>query len=309
MKKILLGFAVLFAYSASAQQTISFEASEGYTTGTAQGKGAILGFYDLTTLPTEYETMSISNSRATNGTQSLEFESDLSGWDWLDGVVLPINSSGNFEVTFDIYLESDEDSDVVIAPLQLAAGDDEYTPVGEMRFSWFGTVRTVHGAGSPSGSTPYTPGQWYPAKITINAATSTITYFFNGTQLSTGAFSSTALTGQPIDKIGFLYDNYGSGFNVDNIVVTNSTASTADFVKNNFKIYPSPAADVLNLSAVSNSSINTISITDVNGRTVKQQQAGGVSSMQINVADLNAGVYFISVDAASGKGTTKFVKK
>lgn len=311
MKKILLGLTALFALSASAQQTVSFESSENYSIGSAEAQGIITGYWDLTDYPTEYETMFISDTRATNGTQSLEFESDFSGWIWMDGVVLPISTSGNFEVSFDIYLESDEDSDVSIQALQLEDGDEEYTTAGEIRFNWQGFVRTRNGSNGLVGSTPYLPGQWYPVKIVVNTTVtpSTITYYFDGVEVSTGELAATAISTLPIDKIGFLYDNYGSGFNVDNVVVTNITAGTNDFVKNNFKVFPNPATDVLNLTAMTTASINNVSITDVNGRTVKQQNLNGVSAAQINVSDLTAGVYFVSVDSAQGKGTMKFVKK
>lgn len=309
MKKVLLGLTALFALSASAQQTISFESSENYSVGSAEAQGTITGYYDLTTLPTEYETMSISNTRASNGTQSLEFESDLSAWDWFDGVILPITTSNSFEVSFDIYLESDEGSDVIISTMQLAPGAEEYTLSSELRFNYLGFVRTRHGSGALTGSTPYTPGAWYPAKIVIDRTAATVTYFFDGTQVSTGPLLASTLASQPIDKIGFLYDNYGSGFNVDNIVVTNATAGTNEFMKNNFTVFPNPATDVLNLTAVTTASINNVSITDLNGRTVKQQNLDGVSSAQINVSDLTAGVYFVSVDSVQGKGTMKFVKK
>ena len=47
-------------------------------------------------------------------------------------------------------------------------------------------------------------------------------------------------------------------------------------------------------------------MTDINGRTVREVK--GMTS-QINMADLNAGVYFMKITTAQGTGTTKVIKR
>lgn len=54
--------------------------------------------------------------------------------------------------------------------------------------------------------------------------------------------------------------------------------------------------------------INTIQITDLNGRVVKNVNAKGVSETQINISDLTTGMYFLNVQTDSGSGTTKIIK-
>ena len=73
-----------------------------------------------------------------------------------------------------------------------------------------------------------------------------------------------------------------------------------------FSIYPNPTTSVLNISNNNNLDIKNISVVDINGRVVKNQ-AGSLT--QINVSDLNAGVYFITIEAAEGKTTKKFIKQ
>lgn len=298
MKKILLSLAVILTYAASAQQTISFEASEGYTLGPIAGQNGIGGPFP----DSEIETISISNQKATHGTYALQFTSDFSGWSYVDGVVIPVgNNTGSFEISFDFYPESDEDSDMHLYGLQ----SEDLTYASVMIFDYFGDISTRQGATTTSVGT-YTPGQWYNVKMAYDFGNGTLTYFVNNTQVSTGAIIGTT-TG--VDRLFFGYDNYGSGFTIDNIVVTSNTGSNNDFAKNSFTVYPNPATDVLNLTAKHADGINNISIIDVNGRTIKQQKFEGASSVEVNVNDLNSGVYIVSVESALGNGTTKFVKK
>lgn len=98
----------------------------------------------------------------------------------------------------------------------------------------------------------------------------------------------------------------------DNLVTrasnTDTLLSSAQFVSgdNDFVIFPNPTKDLLNVSNLNNFDIKNISITDINGRVVKNQVG---SSTQINVSDLNAGVYFVTIEVAEGKSTKKFIKQ
>ena len=98
----------------------------------------------------------------------------------------------------------------------------------------------------------------------------------------------------------------------DNLVTrasnTNTLLSSTQFVNddNNLTIYPNPTTSILNISNNNNFDIKNISVVDINGRVVKNQEG---SLTQINVSDLNAGVYFVTIEAAEGKTTKKFIKQ
>lgn len=89
-------------------------------------------------------------------------------------------------------------------------------------------------------------------------------------------------------------------FNVDRPL------STDGFFAQNYKVWPNPASTVLNFANNATSTINSIQITDLNGRTVKEVK-GMVE--QINISELNAGLYFVKVNSNEGTGTTKIIKK
>lgn len=98
-------------------------------------------------------------------------------------------------------------------------------------------------------------------------------------------------------------------FMVDDFSVTSATTSVNSALAGSFSVYPNPATDVLNISNSINAEINAITITDLNGRTVKQITANGSVDSQINISDLNAGVYFVNINSNEGSLTKKIVQK
>ncbi|WP_445716815.1 T9SS type A sorting domain-containing protein [Flavobacterium sp.] len=92
---------------------------------------------------------------------------------------------------------------------------------------------------------------------------------------------------------------------LDSINLT-TNLSSADNSLTGFSVYPNPVTTSLVISNPNNFEVKNISITDVNGRMVKNQQG---ALTQINVSDLNAGVYFVTIEASEGKTTKKFIKQ
>lgn len=97
-------------------------------------------------------------------------------------------------------------------------------------------------------------------------------------------------------------------FMVDDFKVTTATLGTRDFFNQHFTIFPNPANEVLHLSAKNNTGIKGIQITDLNGRTVKKIEQPPVEALQLNVSDLTAGMYLITVQTNDGNAVSKFLK-
>ena len=93
------------------------------------------------------------------------------------------------------------------------------------------------------------------------------------------------------------------GFAIDDFKVTANVLHTDSFFKNNLSVSPNPAKDLITISNSSNVVIDSAVITDINGRIVKTS-----ASSQINISDLNSGVYFLKVTTDQGVGTTKVIK-
>ncbi|UOK41675.1 MULTISPECIES: T9SS type A sorting domain-containing protein [Flavobacterium] len=102
---------------------------------------------------------------------------------------------------------------------------------------------------------------------------------------------------------------------MDNFVVRASATDTllgteafSSVESSKFTVYPNPVNDIVKISNGENLQINKVAITDINGRTVKTLDFNGVTETQINVSDLNSGIYFMSIDTNEGTATQKIIK-
>jgi len=101
-----------------------------------------------------------------------------------------------------------------------------------------------------------------------------------------------------------LFDNFNIRASATDTLLGVEQLATQD---NTFAVYPNPATNLINVSK-SNSKINGISLVDVNGRTVKQLSYNGASDIQINIADLERGVYMMNISSEEGTTVKKIIK-
>ena len=137
--------------------------------------------------------------------------------------------------------------------------------------------------------------------------------FVNGSSPSTNpAEVDFVVTSGSVTTPSVINNTAAATMSFDNLVTrasnTDTLLSSNQFAigDNSFVVYPNPTRDLLSISNPNNLDIKNISVVDVNGRMVKNQ-AGSLT--QINVSDLNAGVYFVTIEAAEGKTTKKFIKQ
>ena len=99
------------------------------------------------------------------------------------------------------------------------------------------------------------------------------------------------------------------GFAVDDFKVTTTGLKIDEFFTKNFSIHPNPVNDVFSLTAKNGVSLENVQVIDINGRVVNETNVSDSDSVQINVSDLTAGVYFVKVQSDLGVGTSKIIKK
>ncbi len=94
-------------------------------------------------------------------------------------------------------------------------------------------------------------------------------------------------------------------------IITNTTATTVRLLSTTeselqqlFTVYPNPTKGILNLQLNQNLVIDTIELYNSVGQLIKSTE----SNASIDVQNLPAGTYFISVYSDKGKGTQKFIK-
>ena len=304
MKKTLLSLAFLASFYSFSQVNVSFETTEGYALGPIDGQGPASNEWSLlnssATNVMDGSLAIIANNRALTGSNSLRFTSDNSLWNYYAGVLSPFYAGYDnaFIVRHKFYPESNADSDYVFQIFDFDGTN--LVSVADLRFGYQGDIDFNNGTTLNTNVGTYTANQWYD--VVIERTATLIILRVNGTQLASYPVYG---TGTSAKFVGIRFDNYGSGFSVDNLVIE-LPASSESFNSNLFSLYPNPTSSILNITNSDNLDIKNISVVDVNGRTVKNQ-AGSLT--QINVSDLNAGVYFVTIEAAEGKTTKKFIKQ
>lgn len=91
-------------------------------------------------------------------------------------------------------------------------------------------------------------------------------------------------------------------------ITTTSVLGVDEFLSSKFSVFPNPSNDVINLTNNSNIQINSINITDMNGRIVKSIQLEGADTAQVNVADLASGMYLMNIASDQGTAVKKVIK-
>ncbi|GEP51817.1 hypothetical protein FNO01nite_24890 [Flavobacterium noncentrifugens] len=74
-----------------------------------------------------------------------------------------------------------------------------------------------------------------------------------------------------------------------------------------FVVSPNPATSLITVSN-EKSPITNVSITDLNGRIVKENAVNNLSKVDMNISDLSAGVYMMNIKSNEGTATKKIVK-
>ncbi len=94
----------------------------------------------------------------------------------------------------------------------------------------------------------------------------------------------------------------------DTVVVTVNPVGIEAF-KNNalFKVYPNPANTIINLELGDENGVVDIKMNDVLGNEVRNEKAEGKKHLQIDVSDLQNGIYFVSIRTAGNLITKKII--
>jgi Secretion system C-terminal sorting domain len=74
---------------------------------------------------------------------------------------------------------------------------------------------------------------------------------------------------------------------------------------NKIQIFPNPVNDILNIKTDNNQKINALILSDINGREIINQT---LNTENINVSELQKGIYFLKIDSDNGIFTKKIIK-
>lgn len=295
MRKTLFSLIATSAifYSVNAQTKISFETSEGYNTGALGGQKTWTAWGEA---PASFT--SVSTAKASDGVRSLKITSNESISDNY-GIETTVQGYDKAVISYDINVDALNGSDSF-----LVVYSDEYELVAAVDFDFNGTVLVNDSTQEElvETSKSYNANTWYNVRIELDFSTHEVKYYVGSELLHTGSIDSTVTNFGVLD---IMTDDYGTGFYVDNIQVTDATLATSEVYKKDvFRVYPNPTVDVVNFDVTGK--INSVEVYDAAGKLVKTANDGAKS---INVSALSKGNYVVKVKTESASYTKKVIKK
>jgi len=313
MKKKLLYLTCLLSYglytnSMNAQTMISFEASEGFSTGTINAQN---GWYVTSDEDGNFiSEQEISSAMASNGTQSFKIDEDptfspqttpVMGafYDFADPL-----ASTHYTIEADFYISEDGGANFQMA----IAGAVNYIALFQFDFeNNFRTVETVNNVTNWSNipNLAWQPQTWYTIKIEVEG--NVTKYYIDGTLARTG----TTLSSEQFEHMQLTHDNWGGYAHIDNIIITDlNSASTYNPEKFEYNVYPNPATNAITIAMKDNSrGLDQIAITDLNGRTVKTFELNKENEITLDISDVASGIYLMRITSQDAVETRKIVKK
>ncbi|AZB28333.1 T9SS type A sorting domain-containing protein [Chryseobacterium balustinum] len=295
MKIKLLSLVLTFTLSISVfSQDISFESSEGYVLGDINNQQGWTSYGSATP-----NTATIINTTSTLGTNSANVLATNTIND--GGIKKNVNGFAKTELSFDFKISAIDESDYF-----MSVRDNSNTILGAFVIDYEqGNVAIYDGIMDDVTETSIdvSPNVWYNFKMIVNTTTHTVEYFVNNTSLGSKNFLTTTTGFQIID---FAFDDYDSGFTVDNIKISNAdNLSTSEIAQDKkINIYPNPTSDFLHVPTTEN--IKSLEVYDLSGKVVLKDTSG---KNQISVSFLNKGMYIIKITTNHSVFSTKFSKK
>lgn len=301
-------FAML-SFGATAQEVISFEASEGYSLGPINGQNGWIGLIFNQTITDEMSTdggyslkidqeteVQPQNSTIVGGRKILddEISDDQYGFSFDINISALGESNYGFQTFSIITNEDDEDlwyyvnwivffnNGTVSVMDENDIGDEELTTVADYNWS---------------------PESWINVKIEGDNEAGTVDYYINEVLVHTAS----VLTDTPINVIGFGHHNDGGYAYIDNFQITRGPNSTQNFNKLGLEVYPNPSNNLINITSPEQN-IESITVTDLNGRIVKSTELNNTAKAIIDISDLSDGVYMLNISANNHIATQKIIK-
>nr|WP_315032261.1 T9SS type A sorting domain-containing protein [uncultured Chryseobacterium sp.] len=287
-----------------AQQTISFEDSEGFMTGDINGQGAWIST-PTGDIPPNITNQMISIDNASDGSSSLKIVKEPIFGTQSEPIIggfynLPAPLEfGNFSVSFDINMSQLDGS---VFGFQ---GVDSIHEIFIVRVDFDKTgiikiLNTISGAQTlVSTSGTWSPDLWYRFKV---VGTSTeVKYYLNDVLIYTGMAAGSF----NIDQLRFVHDNALGIAYIDNIKVNTELVMGVKDVKVGdpaLQLYPNPAGDFIKIKFTGK--IKYVEVFDVVGKNIQVKFNGD----NIDIKSLPAGEYFFKISTDTKVFTEKVIK-
>lgn len=299
MKKTLFSFlaTALLSVSSFSQQKISFETSEGYNLGTVVGQKE----WTVKTDNVPNNNFKVVTGKATDGSNSVEVTSTNAYTENMSFLFKKIPEYNRLSVSADVKLEKLNSSDYYMLSLYYN-NNGNYSWAGGFNFMYSGKLYADSDVNFLDlGS--WIPDKWYNLRIEIDHVTEkNVKYYLDNQLVHTSALGSKVVRA---NDLNFEFDNDGSGFIVDNIIIKDmDQLSASDINKTQINIFPNPTSDFINIK--SDEKIKSVKLYNASGSLIKTENN---EFSRINISNLPKGNYLISIETGSGIETKKIIKE
>lgn len=297
MTKILFSILAVLSTLIFGQQKISFESSEGYNLGSVVGQKE----WAVKTDNVPNSNFKVVTGKASDGNNSVEVTSTNQYTENFTFLFKKIPEYNRLSVSADVKLEKLDSSDYYLLSLYYN-NNGNYSWAGGFNFMWSGKLYADSDVNFKDlGS--WIPGQWYNLRIEIDHVDDkNVKYYLNNQLVHTSPLGSKVMRA---NDLNFEFDNDGSGFIVDNIIIRDmDQMAVSDVSRSQVSIYPNPASEFLNIRT--DDKIKSVRIYSATGNLVKTEN-GHLSIL--NIASLPKGNYMVTIETDKGSETKKIIKK
>lgn len=289
-----------------AQQTISFEASEGYNLGNINGQN---GWTVTQSSDGPLTNQIITNKLASNGTYAFKNAHVAQyGDQWfpifgIEKSFLPALDYKKATISYDFYAPEQNGSDFEFALYNINQEEEVFDIVTAIGFENRGFIYIypeINLGGFTYADEKWEANKWYNMKVEITEAK--INYYLNNKLILSVENKSKV----NIDGMNFLHNNFGGDAYYDNIKINNETLAVKEISKQAVKIYPNPVKDVLKIQLADNENISEINIFNLAGQKLKSVS----KAKEINTENLSKGNYLLEIKTENNQTFhSKFVKE
>lgn len=297
MAKILFSILAVLSTLIFGQQKISFESSEGYNLGSVVGQKE----WAVKTDNVPNSNFKVVTGNASDGNNSVEVTSTNQYTENFTFLFKKIPEYNRLSVSADVKLEKLDSSDYYLLSLYYN-NNGNYSWAGGFNFMWSGKLYADSDVNFKDlGS--WIPGQWYNLRIEIDHVDDkNVKYYLNNQLVHTSPLGPKVVRA---NDLNFEFDNDGSGFIVDNIIIRDmDQMAVSDVSRSQISIYPNPASEFLNIRT--DDKIKSVRIYSATGNLVKTEN-GHLSIL--NIASLPKGNYMVTIETDKGSETKKIIKK
>lgn len=312
MKKHILSIFAFGAILTASAQTVLFEDNfDSYTAGTGVVAQNTNWAYWSAGTPSD---SNVSSNFASSGTNSANINGTATD------LVLPIGpfTTGKYDIKFKMYLPAGAGG--YFNALHTWSGSSTaYEWAGDVFFDGTGVATWTTG-GAQGGAVTVGTDIWFDVQITADLDNDLGRIYFNGVAANEWQWSLNNANGNAGTNAIAAFDFYGTNtagtagnYYIDDVQVIESTGVSVKPLTSEkiskVSVYPNPTNSNFSIEIPESFVGGEISIIDLTGKVIVKDRINQSAIKQIDISNLNDGIYLIRMNNGAVQFTDRLIKK